>query len=297
MRRPHDPDSDFAPGDFEKLYRKIIETVQVLFRKGIHPEAFRAAFLELMKAHPGIDEKSILSLERKGEDVLATVQVPEGADKAAIERELRETYERRLRVLEGENRKLLKIVEIKQQHYQDLLDITHRALALQPVQVNTLIGEKHTVSQSKDESRKIQIGNIGGDFHASGQALSQDDIQGPATAVEQSVTTSPAAVVTGEQWKADLRTLQDALFQRMDELEEEVWAKLAVVFKRLHGLEVEGRSEQDVTALIEDCLDEDQRTTLKERLGPWLSQAGKTTRTILEGLATSGIWRFLLGLT
>lgn len=295
-RRPHDPDSDFAPGDFEKLYKKIIETVQILFRNGINREAFRAAFLQLMEAHPGIDESSILSLERKDEDVLVTVKVPEDVDKAAIERELRETYER-VRALEGERRTLLtEAAERERQYAQDLLDITHRALTLQPVQVTTVIGENHTVSQSNDKSRKIQIGNIGGDFRAGGQAMSQGDIRGPAMAIEQSMSAPPAAVVTAEQWKADLSTLQDALSQRMGELEDEVWAKLAVVFKRLHGLDVEGRSEQQVTALIEDHLDDDQRTTLKETFAPWLSETGKTTRSILENLAASGIWQLLLGL-
>ncbi|NEP53974.1 MAG: pentapeptide repeat-containing protein, partial [Moorea sp. SIO3C2] len=35
-RRPHDPDRVFQPGDFEKLYKKIINTVQILLRNGVN---------------------------------------------------------------------------------------------------------------------------------------------------------------------------------------------------------------------------------------------------------------------
>jgi hypothetical protein len=47
-RRPHDPDKIFEPGDFEKLYKKIMNTVQILLRNGINKEAFAVAFQKLM---------------------------------------------------------------------------------------------------------------------------------------------------------------------------------------------------------------------------------------------------------
>jgi uncharacterized protein YjbI with pentapeptide repeats len=81
-RRPHSPDEVFKPGDFEKLYRKMINVVQVLFRNGMNSTAFAAAFQELMEENPDISPDSIRAIERKGNDALVTLEVSETANKA-----------------------------------------------------------------------------------------------------------------------------------------------------------------------------------------------------------------------
>ncbi|NJO50388.1 MAG: pentapeptide repeat-containing protein, partial [Leptolyngbyaceae cyanobacterium RM2_2_4] len=100
-RRPHDPDEMFKPGDFEKLYRKMINVVQVLFRNGMNSTAFAAAFQELMAEYPDISPDSIQAIERKGNDALVTVEVAETADKAEISRSLQASYADKVRQLEA----------------------------------------------------------------------------------------------------------------------------------------------------------------------------------------------------
>ncbi len=105
-RRPHDPERTFEPGDFEKLYQEIINTVQILLKNGINPEAFREAFNNLMRKNPDITYESIQGIEKKGDDVVLTLEVPQNADKAKIESSFRQLYEERVRLLEAEVRKL-----------------------------------------------------------------------------------------------------------------------------------------------------------------------------------------------
>ncbi len=92
-RRPHDPDKVFQPGDFEKLFKEMLDDVQILIRQGIDPVAFRSAFQNLMKQNPEITQDSIKKIEKQGEDVLLTLQTPEGIDKAKVERSWDEGYQ------------------------------------------------------------------------------------------------------------------------------------------------------------------------------------------------------------
>ena len=65
-RRPHHPDDLFQPGDFEKLYKQMINVVQILLRNGINQEAFAAAFQQPMESNPEISPNAVQGLERKG---------------------------------------------------------------------------------------------------------------------------------------------------------------------------------------------------------------------------------------
>jgi uncharacterized protein YjbI with pentapeptide repeats len=95
-RRPHDPNKVFQPGDFEKLYREVMNTVQLLLKNGCNPEAFAAAFQTIMQAHPGVTPDSIQASEKKGDDLLVTVAVPPETDKGEFERQFDEVYQARL---------------------------------------------------------------------------------------------------------------------------------------------------------------------------------------------------------
>ena len=95
-RRPHHISKCFEPGDFEKLYKKIMETVQILIKDGLNPEAFTAAFQKLMREFPDITPESIQGVEKKENDVLLTLKVPEGTDKGKVEQIWDEFYQARL---------------------------------------------------------------------------------------------------------------------------------------------------------------------------------------------------------
>ena len=51
-RRPHDPDREFEPGDFEKLFVQVQETIELLVRKGVDRAAFAHALQSMMAQYP-----------------------------------------------------------------------------------------------------------------------------------------------------------------------------------------------------------------------------------------------------
>ncbi len=117
-RRPHDPNKVFEKGDFEKLYRKIMTTVQILLRDGINPDAFAAAFQKLMAENPDITCDSIQSIEKKDGDVLLTLQVPATVDKAKIEQQFDDAYQARL-----EAQKNAALLAAEERHNKDLKEL------------------------------------------------------------------------------------------------------------------------------------------------------------------------------
>jgi uncharacterized protein YjbI with pentapeptide repeats len=196
-RRPHHISKCFEPGDFEKLYKKIIETVQILIKDGLNPEAFTAAFQKLMQEFPDITPESIQGVEKKENDVLLTLKVPEGTDKGKVEQIWDEVYQARLEAqMRTEQLKSKdEIIAIQKQHNDVLEDLVKagytknlnlnelvKLLTRPPVNVK-FINEVKSTSESKamsdqiDKSRKIEI--TGGTVTASGAgALSLGDISG-----------------------------------------------------------------------------------------------------------------------
>ncbi len=120
-RRPHDSDRVFQPGDFEKLYTEMMNVVQILLRHGLEPEAFQKAWQQLMADYP---EATLQATERKGEDLLVTLEVPENADKSQVERWFVEAHEAKLK-----EQKLAGILEGQQSHAQDLKELLLQKLS------------------------------------------------------------------------------------------------------------------------------------------------------------------------
>lgn len=77
-RRPHNPDKIFQPGDFQKLYSRIMHTVQFLFRYGEDSQAFASAFKILSQEYL---ELSMTSIEKIDEDYLFTAAVSASTNK------------------------------------------------------------------------------------------------------------------------------------------------------------------------------------------------------------------------
>lgn len=117
-RRPHNPNKIFQPGDFEKFFKEMLDTVQILIRNGVDPQAFQAAFDKVMAENPDITRESIQGIEKQGHDVLLTLQVPEGTDKAKVERTWDEGYQAGLKagytsgLLEGQTQRANDVREI-----------------------------------------------------------------------------------------------------------------------------------------------------------------------------------------
>jgi uncharacterized protein YjbI with pentapeptide repeats len=169
-RRPHEPKKVFEPGDFEKLYKKIMNTVQILLRNGINSEAFHLAFQKVMDENPEITPDSIQSIEKKGNDVLVTLEVSEETNKGKLEKQFFEVYELRLAAQHQ-----AQLLEAETRHSRDIKEITIAALMNNPSAspifnlTNEVKTENKAMNDSIDQSRKIEnrdgsvTGNILGD--------------------------------------------------------------------------------------------------------------------------------------
>jgi uncharacterized protein YjbI with pentapeptide repeats len=100
-RRPHDPDKNFAPGDFTKRYSETLNVVQLLIRNGINREAFITAWEKLTADYPDLSPDDIQEIKKKGTDVELTVAVPGNTDKGKFEHRFDGSYETKLKEIEA----------------------------------------------------------------------------------------------------------------------------------------------------------------------------------------------------
>jgi len=130
-RRPHHINKCYEPGDFEKLNKKIMTTVQILLKDGINPEAFTAAFQKLMQEFPDITPESIKGFEKKEKDVLVPIEVPEGTDKGKIEQIWDEVYQAKLEAqMRAEQLKSKdEIIALERAHYRVFQDFVRGVLS------------------------------------------------------------------------------------------------------------------------------------------------------------------------
>lgn len=103
-RLPADPDSIFAPGEFVQRFQvlaRALETIDLTFTAGIDWKAFFTSFQALCQQHPD-GEIAIQGIERKDETLVVRLEVPQAADKGAIETRARELYATQLKALEAQ---------------------------------------------------------------------------------------------------------------------------------------------------------------------------------------------------
>ena len=182
-RRPSS--GEFRPGEFTKLFEEVLNTVDLIFRDGIDWKAFVTAFKKLQVENEDT-ELAIQSIENKGEGVVVVkVSVPVDANKEKIHSDFTQNYQIALQAVEEKYKALLtaKDDQIKEhrQKYTDMKEITS-LLASKSINVkieNKL--ENKNMTKSNDSSRKIEVGSVGRDFNASGQALNLGDISGTVT--------------------------------------------------------------------------------------------------------------------
>lgn len=104
-RRPHS--GKFKPGEFAALFQKALETVDLIFADGIDWQAFFQSFQELRSQY---DDLSIQAIEKKsGGAFVVRLEVPPEADKGTIEREIKESYDEKLKILESSYQAQLQI--------------------------------------------------------------------------------------------------------------------------------------------------------------------------------------------
>lgn len=166
---------NFAPGDFTRLFQKMRETVDLIFRDGIDWRSFAASFQEL-QAEQRVkiegEEAQFKVREIKTNDdgsFVIRIDVPAQLDKAEIEESFRVKYENQLQLMEVRYRAELNTkdeqIALFRQHNADLKNIID-ILASRPIQniidVNAHAGSQamSETYQSKYDQRKAQIGGI-----------------------------------------------------------------------------------------------------------------------------------------
>ncbi|MEM8777266.1 MAG: pentapeptide repeat-containing protein [Cyanobacteria bacterium P01_G01_bin.49] len=179
-RRPSS--GEFQPGEFTKLFKELLNTVDLIFRDGIDWKAFVTAFKKLQVENEDT-ELAIQSIENKGDGVVVVkVFVPADANKEKIHSSFAQNYQIALQTIEEKYKALLiaKDNQIKEhrQKYTDMKEITS-LLASKSINVKVENQvENKNMTKSNDSSRKIEVGSVGRDFNDSGQALNLGDISG-----------------------------------------------------------------------------------------------------------------------
>ena len=152
-RRPHDSNKNFAPGEFTKLFQKVVETVDLIFKDGIDWQAFLTSFQKL-QVECGSDELSIQAIEKKsGGAFVIRVEVPADANKAEVEKSLKREYEYQLKAIEEKYRLQLDVKD-------EQLTFYHKELLVKRQENTRLIGIVETMAEketSKYDLREAKI--------------------------------------------------------------------------------------------------------------------------------------------
>ena len=203
-RRPHDPDRVFQPGDFEKLYTEMMNVVQILLRHGIEPEAFQKAWQQLMADYP---EATLQATERKGEDLLVTLEVPENADKSQVERWFLSAHEAKLK-----EQKLAGILEGQQSHAQDLKELLLQKYS-HPNTIHIIKNISQTMNNNTDNNRqgntynqsgKFGIGHNEGVIHSGAKVAGELHETQPKTLAESAVEIQQLLQILDRSYPPDI---------------------------------------------------------------------------------------------
>ncbi len=192
-RRPSS--GEFQPREFTKLFEEVLNTVDLIFRNGIDWKAFVNAFQTVQNQNADT-ELALQSIENKGDGVVVVkVGVTDGADKEKIHSDFTQNYQLALQAVEEKYKAQLQAkdeqIVVYRQQSGEMAEIV-KLLANKPinVQVDNKVENKN-MTNSNDASRKIEIGSVGRDFNASGQALNLGDISGTVTNTINQLPASP----------------------------------------------------------------------------------------------------------
>jgi uncharacterized protein YjbI with pentapeptide repeats len=212
-RRPSS--GEFKAGEFTKLFEEVLNTVDLIFRDGVDWKAFVAAFQKVQVENED-SELAIQSIENKGDGVVVVkVSVPPDANKEKIHSDFNQNYSLALQEVEAKYKALLQAkdeqIEEHRQKYTDMKEITSLLASKSiNVQVENKLENKN-MTNSNDSSRKVEIGSVGRDFNASGQALNLGEIDISGTVTNAINELPPATQPDKPGIKELLKQLQTAI--------------------------------------------------------------------------------------
>ncbi|AFZ33604.1 pentapeptide repeat protein (plasmid) [Gloeocapsa sp. PCC 7428] len=165
-RRPSS--GNFTPGEFTKLLRKALDTVDLIFSNGIDWRAFLTSFQKL-KVECGGNELFIQAIENKNDGAFVIrVNVPPDANKEDIENYLKREYEYALKALEEKYRYQSQakdeLLADYRQRNTDLTEIV-KLMAARPIS-NVIEVTAKAESESTSETSKYNLSSakFGGGF-------------------------------------------------------------------------------------------------------------------------------------
>jgi uncharacterized protein YjbI with pentapeptide repeats len=119
--RERQPSIDqYAKGEFEKIHRKIHNTVQILLRNGTSREALTAGFQKVSEEDPGIRLDSIRPIDREWQHILLNIEVTEDTDKEKVAGIFLHFHE-----LERENQRLAGYIQATKEYLKDKYSSVH----------------------------------------------------------------------------------------------------------------------------------------------------------------------------
>lgn len=199
-RRPHNPDKSFQPGDFEKYYKELNNTIQLLVRRGTTPEALKAALQQLDKQY-GITPSDMVSTDAKDNDLLLTFQPTHYVDKAAVEETFDAVVALQLKGAEEKGRIL------GRDEVMETLKLMSHSIQVN-MQNNQSIGD-NTVAEQKNQSIPTGANSFvnTGDLNMTGSTINLGTISGHVTnAIGQIPESSDSQVADLKEILTELQT-------------------------------------------------------------------------------------------
>jgi len=218
-RRPSSSDSNFAPGEFTKLFQQAIETVDLIFTSGVDGRAFSQAFQEL-RTQFSDEDITIQSIEKKRDrSIVIRLEVSPEADKAEIEKKAKEIYERDRKQIEDQYREQLSAkdreIEIQTQKSSDILEILRlEASRTISVEAKAMVGNQYT-----NNLQGSNIANFANELRDNASQTASQFSQTIGQNADEIVRLMTALREQAQQFSEDLR--DDAIIQ-LDDLQQDL---------------------------------------------------------------------------
>lgn len=210
-RRPSS--GEFAPGEFTKLFEEVLDTVDLIFNKGIDWKAFLYTFQKIQVENQDT-ELAVQSIENKGDGVVVVkLAASEDADKPKIHQDFTNTYEEAVKALEAQYQAELQGKE---------REITaHRQRNANMIEVVRLLASRPIVTESdrtysrvpKKHPGKLVILKLGrGDFNNGFPVTLQISSEGAIPAIEKqgSFPPSPELAQHYQNWQLSYHNLEES---------------------------------------------------------------------------------------
>ena len=166
-RRPSNPNRNFEPGEFTKLFQIARETIDLVFLNGIDWKAFLLSLEDLQNEY-GQENVDVQGIEKKSGGIFVVrIEVPPEVNKAEIESKAKQSYETKLKVMEAHYRAKLSAKDSEIAFYKEqgsnMMEIAKLA-ASRPITV-----EAKAVAENQSKNVEVEMNFQGSVTGAAGK--------------------------------------------------------------------------------------------------------------------------------